>query len=71
MARSNVRFERSDGYWVASGTASPSPVDIGLVEFLITAEALTHMLNPDLDTIDSELAIETYAEFEADIHRIA
>jgi hypothetical protein len=29
------------------------------------------MLSPDLDEINSETAIETYFEFESDIHRIA
>lgn len=73
VARSSVRFQLGDGYWVAErdSVGFTGETDFGLVEFLITAEALTHMLNPDLDTIDSELAIETYVEFEADIHRIA
>jgi hypothetical protein len=58
MARSSVRFERGDGYWVAErdSVGFTGETDLGLVEFLIAAEALTHMLNPDLDTIDSGLA---------------
>ncbi|MBN8808422.1 MAG: hypothetical protein J0I47_09340 [Sphingomonas sp.] len=43
----------------------------GPVDFLITADALTELLNPGLDAIDPELALETFTEFEADIHRIA
>lgn len=45
--------------------------DLGPVEFLITSAALSQMLNPDLDVIDREMAIEVFAEFESDIHRIA
>jgi hypothetical protein len=29
------------------------------------------MLNPDLDGIDGDYALEIFTEFEADIHRIA
>lgn len=73
MARTSVRFERGDGYWVAErdSVGFVGQTDLGPVEFLITAEALANMLNPDLDGIDSETAIETFFEFESDIHRIA
>ena len=45
--------------------------NLGLVEFLITSEALTQLLDPDRDTLDSETALEVFIEFESDIHRIA
>jgi hypothetical protein len=44
---------------------------LGLVEFLITTEALTQLLDPDRDTLDRETALEVFIEFESDIHRIA
>ena len=73
MTEPIVRFERGDGYWVPerdsigfTGTTEQGPV-----EFLITAEALAQLLNPDFDTLDSETAFETYLEFEEVIHRIA
>lgn len=73
MAQASVRFERGDSYWVPErdSVGFTGETALGLVEFLITAEALAHMLNPDLDGIDSETAIETFDEFELDIHRIA
>jgi hypothetical protein len=43
----------------------------GAVEFLITADAITELLNPELDGIDPDTALEAFIEFEADIHRIA
>lgn len=45
--------------------------NLGVVEFLITSEALTQLLDPDRDTLDSETALEVFIEFESDIHRIA
>jgi hypothetical protein len=73
MAKRSVRFERGDGYWVPDreSIGFTGNTDLGLVEFLITSEALAEMLNPDLVSIDSETAIEVFIEFEADIHRIA
>ena len=73
MARPSVRFERDNGYWVAERecVGFVGETALGIVEFLITTEALTYLLNPDLDGIDSEMALETYFEFELDIHRIA
>ena len=73
MTRSSVRFEQGDGYWVAErdSVGFTGQTDLGLVEFLITSEALAYMLNPNLDAIDSETAVETFIEFELDIHRIA
>jgi len=32
---------------------------------------LAEFISPDFDGIDSDTAIETYVEFESDIHRIA
>jgi hypothetical protein len=40
-------------------------------EFLITANALAELLDPDLDGIDSETALEAFEAHEKDIHRIA
>lgn len=73
MAKSSVRFELDGGYWVAErdSVGFVGITDLGAVEFLITSEALTEMLDPELAGIDPELAMETFTEFEADIHRIA
>jgi hypothetical protein len=73
MARPSVRFELGDYEWVAErdGVGFIGTTDLGEVEFLITADALAELLNPDLAVIDSATALETFAEFEADIHRIA
>jgi hypothetical protein len=54
----------------ARASASPAPPTWG-VEFLITTEALTQLLDPDRDTLDRETALEVFIEFESDIHRIA
>lgn len=32
---------------------------------------ISYLLNPDLDDIDSETALETFFEFESNIHRVA
>lgn len=73
MAEPSVRFEPGDAEWVAerdsigfSGLTALGPVD-----FLITRDALAYLLNPDLDEIDSETAMETFFEFETDVHHIA
>jgi hypothetical protein len=73
MAQASVRFESGDWDWVAErdSVAFMGTTDLGPVEFLITSEALAEMLDPELDGIDRETAIETFIEFEADIHRIA
>jgi hypothetical protein len=73
MARPSVRFEMGDYEWVAErdSVGFVGITDLGKVEFLITADALAEMLNPELDGLDSETALETFAEFEADVHRIA
>jgi hypothetical protein len=73
MAKPSVRFEGGDGQWVAErdSVGFTGMTDFGLVEFLITSEALAEMLNPDLDSIDSETAIEVFLEYESHIHRIA
>jgi len=72
MVKSSVRFERGDGYWVAErdSIGFTGTTDFGPVEFLITSEALTKMLNPELEGIDPETAVEVFIEFEGDIHRI-
>jgi hypothetical protein len=51
MAKSSVRFERGDGYWVAErdSIGFTGATDFGPVEFLITSEALAEMLNPELE----------------------
>jgi hypothetical protein len=73
MAKQSVRFEAGDYYWVADreSVGFMGTTDIGQVEFLITTAALATMLNPDYDIVDTETALEIFAEFEADIHRIA
>jgi len=73
MVKSSVRFERGDAYWVAErdSIGFTGATDFGPVEFLITSEALAEMLNPELEGIDPETAIEVFIEFESDIHRIA
>ncbi len=73
MANPSVRFEMGDSYWVAEreSVGFTGTTNLGLVEFLITSEALTQLLDPDRDTLDSETALEVFIEFESDIHRIA
>lgn len=73
MARASIRFELGDGEWIAErdSVGFIGNTDLGPVEFLITSEALAQLLNPELDGVDSETAIEVFIEFEADIHRIA
>ena len=73
MAKSSVRFEITGGVWIPEGEGVGffGMTDLGPVEFLITSAALAEMLNPELDGIDRELAVEVFAEYEADIHRIA
>jgi Protein of unknown function (DUF1488) len=73
MAQPSVQFERGDAEWVAErdSVGFPGLTALGAVDFLITRDALAYLLNPNLDEIDSETAIETFFEFESDIHRIA
>ncbi|TPG21797.1 DUF1488 family protein [Sphingomonas koreensis] len=73
MARPSVTFELGGGYWVPErqSVGFTGTTDLGPVGFLITSEALEQMLNPDLDGIDGDYALEIFTEFETDIHRIA
>lgn len=73
MARPSVRFELGNYEWVAErdSVGFVGTTDLGEVEFLITADALAELLNPELEAIDLETALETFVEFESDIHRIA
>ena len=73
MARQSVRFEMGDCEWIAErdSVGFVGTTDLGEVEFLITADALAELLNPELDAIGPETAIEVFVEFESDIHRIA
>ncbi|TPG14681.1 DUF1488 family protein [Sphingomonas koreensis] len=73
MARHSVTFEPGGGAWVPErqSVGFTGMTDLGPVDFLITSEALEEMLNPDLDGIDGDYALEIFSEFEADIHRIA
>jgi len=73
MAQPSVRFELGDYEWVAErdSVGFIGTTALGQVEFLITADALAELLNPDLANIDAETALETFVEFEPDIHRIA
>ncbi len=72
MAKPSVRFD-GGGYWVPErdSVGFTGTTDLGPVEFLITSEALTDLLNPDLEDIDHETALEVFVEFESDIHLIA
>lgn len=73
MAQASVRFDHSGAFWVAErdSVGFVGMTDLGPVEFLITSEALAQSLNPDLDALDHETAIEVFLEFEDDIYRIA
>lgn len=73
MAAASVRFELGEYEWLAerNGILFLGHTDLGMVEFLITSEALVELIDPDLEGIDRDTAIETYLEFESDIHRIA
>ncbi|WP_010164893.1 DUF1488 family protein [Sphingomonas sp. PAMC 26617] len=73
MARSSVRFEMGNHEWIAERDSIKflGTTDLGEVDFLITADALAELLNPELGAIDTETAIEVFVEFESDIHRIA
>lgn len=73
MVKASVRFERGDGYWVAErdSVGFTGTTDFGPVEFLITSAALAELLDPELDGIDRETAIEVFSENESEIHRIA
>jgi hypothetical protein len=68
-----VAFELGGGYWVAArqSVGFEGLMALGLVDFLITREALEQMLNPDLDGMDGDYAFEILIESEADVHRIA
>ncbi len=61
------------GVWIAERDSVGffGTTGFGQVEFLITSVAPAEMLSPELDGIDRELAVEVFAEYEADIHRIA
>lgn len=71
--RPSVRFEGGDGVWVAErdSVGFVGTTDRGDVEFLITADALAELIDPELDGIDSETAMEAFEEQEAKIHDIA
>ncbi|RZM35192.1 MAG: DUF1488 family protein [Sphingomonas sp.] len=73
MAAASVRFERGEYEWLAerNGILFLGHTDLGIVEFLITGEALVELVNPDLDGIDRDTAIDTFLEFEPDIHLLA
>ena len=73
MEQPSVRFEPGDAHWVAEqdSIGFGGLTALGPVDFLITRYALAYLLNPDLDEIDSETAMDTFFEFETDIHRIA
>ncbi len=62
-----------DYEWVAErdSVGFVGTTDLGEVEFLIAADALAEMLNPEIDAIDPDTAIEVFIEYESDIHRIA
>jgi hypothetical protein len=73
MAQPSVRFAGGDAEWIPEreSVGFVGTTEFGEVPFLITADALAELLNPDLPGIDAETAVEVFFEFEADIHRIA
>lgn len=73
MPRASVRFEGGDGQWVAErdSVGFVGITDLGEVEFLITAEALAELVDPNLEGIDPQTALEAFEEHEDSIHRIA
>lgn len=73
MTRPSVHFEMGNYHWVSErdSVGFLGTTDLGEVPFLITADAFCEMLNAELDGIDPETALETFVEFETDIHRIA
>ena len=73
MAGPSVRFQGGDGLWIAERESIGfiGATSLGDVEFLITADALAEMQDPDLDGIDPETAMEIFEEHEDEIHRIA
>ncbi|MFD1951239.1 hypothetical protein ACFSGX_10735 [Sphingomonas arantia] len=73
MTEPSVRFEPGEWYWVAEreSVGFTGTTNLGVVEFLITNEALTQLHDPDLDMLDYETALEVFADFEGHIHRIA
>ena len=73
MAQASVSFEMGEWEWVPDreSVGFMGHTKLGPIEFLITGEALAELLNPDLDAVDRDTAIEIFLEFEADIHRIA
>lgn len=73
MSMPSVTFELTGGHWVAerSSVGFTGLTELGPVDFLITSDALAEMLDPDLEGIDADYALEIFLEFEADIHRIA
>jgi hypothetical protein len=73
VTQPSVRFELGEASWVAErdGVEFPGLTELGPVDFLITRDALAYLAGPDLDEIESETALETFFEFESDIHRIA
>ncbi len=73
MARPSVRFEGGDGAWIAErdSIGFTGTTDLGDVPLLITLDALAEMMDPDLNGIDPETALEGFDEHEEEIHRIA
>jgi hypothetical protein len=73
MAQPSVRFEGGSGIWIAEreSVGFVGTTDLGDVEFLITADALAELIDPALDGIDPETAMEGFEEHEDEIHHIA
>jgi Protein of unknown function (DUF1488) len=72
VPHTSVRFEGGDGQWVVErdSVGFVGITDLGEVEFLITADALAELIDPSLDGIDPDTAMEAFEEHEAAIHRI-
>jgi hypothetical protein len=73
VASASVGFEVGGGEWVAErdSVGFVGTTDLGEVEFLITTGALAELVDPDLDGLDPESAVEAFGEHEEEIHRIA
>ncbi len=73
MAEAIIRFEASGYEWLAERAVVLflGQTDLGEVEFVITGDALLELLDPDLEAIDRETALEAFAQFESVIYKIA
>lgn len=73
MDATTLQFQMGHGRWdrATDSFAFSALAGSEKIDFVVTNEALAHLLDPDRGHISPELAVETFFEFEADIHRIA